>query len=288
MELRHLKYFLTLAEELHFSRAADKLYISQPPLSRMIKSLEIELGVDLFERNKRNVKLTEYGEYLKNESQRLFQNIDKISSQFEMMKNEIESQIKIGYVAAIMHSILPEILFRFKQIYPRINTYLFELDNESQIKALKSGEINIGFLRTPVNDRDLSFERIHKDHYLLIMSREHKFSKIDKNDLMKFKNEPLITFSKTCVPLNGVKNICKKIGYTPNIIHETNQIHSILRLVDSNMGYAIVPSTVLKGYDLNLKSISLAMYNEYIDLFIGYKSSNPLKVCSNFIEIIKK
>lgn len=288
MELRHLKYFLTLAEELHFGNAAKKLFISQPPLSRLIKSLENELGVKLFERNNKNVRLTIYGEYLKSEAQKIHHNVNLIRNHLELMKKGTEGQIKIGYVAAIMHSVLPEILSDLKNGYPKINTYLYELDNTNQINALKSGDIDIGFLRIRSNDKELEFEHIHDDPFVLIVSDEHELSKLDEVDLIQFKDEPLITFSKTCAPMQGVKNICKKAGFDPNIIHETNQINSILRLVGSNMGYSLIPSTVLKGYDLNVKSYDLSSYNESTELLIGYNPGNITQAVQNFIEITRK
>ena len=288
MELRHLKYFLTLADELHFGNAAKKLFISQPPLSRLIKSLEDELGVRLFERNNKKVRLTKYGEYLTAESQKLFHHVNLIKNHLELMKSGTEGQLKIGYIVAIMHSILPELLTNLKNDYPRINTYLYELENTDQINALKSGDIDIGFLRVPSNDRELKFEHIHDDPFLLIISSDHKLSELDNINLIQLKDDPLITFSKTCAPLRNVKNICKKAGYSPNIVHETNQINSILRLVESNMGYSIIPSTVLKGYSLKIKSYDLSGYNEYTPLFIGYNRSNLIDAVLNFIEVIRK
>lgn len=288
MELRHLKYFLTLADELHYGNAAKKLFISQPPLSRLIKSLEDELGVRLFERNNKHVSLTSYGVYLTAESQKLFQHVSMIKNHLELMKSGTQGQIKIGYVAAIMHSILPELLSKLKSNYPQINSYLYELENTSQIDALKSGDIDIGFLRVPTNDKELVFEHIHDDPFLLIISSDHRLSGQKTTDLIQLKDDPLITFSKTCAPLRNVKNICKKAGYSPNIVHQTNQINSILRLVESNMGYSIIPSAVIKGYSLKVRSYDLSAYNEYTPLFAGYNRTNLTEAVQNFIEVIRK
>jgi len=248
----------------------------------------MELGVKLFERNNKNVRLTVYGEYLQKEAQKLFHNINMIKNHLELMKNGCEGQIKVAYVASIMYSILPDILSDLKNNYPKINTFLYELNNINQISALKSGDIDIGFLRAPSDDKELTFEHIHNDPFVLIISNEHKLSNLNKIDLIQIKDEPMITFSKTCAPMRGIKNICKKAGFTPNIVHETNQINSILRLVSSNMGYSIIPSTVLNGCDLNVKSYDLSYYNEYTELLIGYNPGNITKAVHNFIEITRK
>ncbi len=288
MEIRHLKYFLTLADELHFGNAAKKLFISQPPLSRMIKLLEDELGVKLFERNNKNVRLTIYGEYLQKEAQQVIHNMNLIRNQLDAMKNGSTGQVKIGYIAAIMHSILPQVLSKLKVKFPDINTYLYELESSEQINALKSGDIDIGFLRVPSGDKDLVFEHVHDDPFVLIVSTEHEMAKSDRLDFGQLKHESMISFLKTCPPSKGIKNIFKKVGFTPNIVQETNQINSILRLVECNCRYSIVPSTVLDGYDLKLKAFDLSHFDEYSQLFIGYNPGNITKAVSNLIKVIEE
>ena len=288
MEIRHLKYFLTLAEELHFGNAAKKLFISQPPLSRMIKMLEDELGVRLFERNNKNVRLTAYGEYLQKEAQQIIHSTHRITNHLDAMKNGSKGQIKVGYIPSIMHSVLPQILSKLKDKYTAVNTYLSELESADQINALKSGEIDIGFLRIPSNDKELEFEHILDDPFVLIISQKHPLAVFDNIDLKQLDNEPMISFLKTCPPSKGVKNILRKAGHTPNIVQETNQINSILRLVECNCAYAIVPSTVLGGYDLKVKSFDLSYFDETTQLYMGYNPRNLTKPVENLLKMVKE
>ena len=288
MEIRHLKYFLTLADELHFGNAAKKLFISQPPLSRMIKMLEDELGVRLFERNNKNVRLTSYGKYLQKEAQQIIHSTHRITNHLDAMKNGSKGQIKVGYIPAIMHSVLPQILSKLKDKHTAISTYLSELESKDQINALKSGEIDIGFLRIPSDDKELEFEHILDDPFVLIVSEKHPLAVLENIDLKQLDNEPMISFLKSCPPTRGIKNIFKKAGHVPNIVQETNQINSILRVVECNCAYSIVPSTVLVGYDLKVKSFELSHFDETTPLYMGYNLNNLTKSVEDLIKIVKE
>lgn len=287
MKLLHLKYFLMLAQELHFGNAAKKLFISQPPLSRMIKSFENELGVRLFERNSRTVKMTVYGEYLRTEAEKIFQHINLVKNQLENMKDGSTGQIKIGYLPAIMHSVLPEILKKLYKMYPQITPILFEHTNDEQINALRSGDIDIAYIREPDDDKNITYEHIFDEPFVLILSDQHRFSKLKNIDLTELADEAFITFTKSCSPMRGILKICKKAGFSPNIVHETTQINSILRVVESNLGFSIVPITVIKAYDLKIKTYSLAKYNEFTGLTIAYNKSTIPKAVFSLIELTR-
>lgn len=290
MELRHLKYFVTVAEELHFKRAADKLYMAQPPLTRQIKKLEEELGVELLNRTKRKVELTEYGSYLKTEAVKLFQQVEAIKNHLEQLKKGVVGQIKIGYVGTVMHSLLPAVLTAIKNKFPEINTRLLELNNFEQVAALRSGEIDIGFIRMPMNIFDLVEKQIFNETFSLIIPRDHPLTKTNHISLSDLKDEPFVVFSRECAPemFDTIISICRKEGFAPRIVHESSQINSIVRLVESGLGYSIVPSGVQKGYKVNVKFYELSKCKERARLSLVYNPKHINKTSETTIDMIMK
>jgi len=288
METRLLKYFTVLADELHFGKAAKKLHISQPPLSRQIKDLENELGVRLFDRTKRNVRLTEYGKYLKRESNKLFNHIEAMKNHLESMKNGSEGQIKIGYIADFMYSIFPDILSDLKRKYPKIETILVESDTGSQISSLRAGQLNIGFIRTPIDANDIIMEPIYEETFSLILAKSHPLSMRKHIPLRELADEPYIGFSPECPqPLSrNVMNICSRAGFSPKVFIRSLQINSIVKLVEKNIGYAIVPigpKAVLKE---NVKSFELKNYPERAEISVAYNPESSDEIAKKAVKLI--
>lgn len=272
MELRHLKYFLTLSDELHFGKAAEKLFIAQPPLSRQIKELEENLGVKLFNRTKRNVELTPAGKYLQNEARNIFFQLENVKENIQSIGRGVDGQLKIGYVGAAMHSILPDILSRMNKQYPEIKTILFEMGNEEQKKAVLSGQLDVGFVRIPLVHEKLIVEKIHEETFSLIVSHNHPLAQKKRFNLINYANERFISFSSVCgrSMTYSIASICHKAGFAPNIAHETSQINTIVRLVESGIGYSIVPSSTVDAYNLKVKYVELKKYPERALLFLLY------------------
>lgn len=288
METRLLKYFSVLAEELHYGKAAKRLHISQPPLSRQIMDLEADLGVRLFNRTKRNVQLTAYGKYLKGESDRLFNQLEVIRNHLQLMKNGAEGQIKIGYVGDFMHSIFPDILSELKQEYPKIDTTLLESDTESQISALRTGLLDIGFIRTPIEVKDIVINPIYKETFSLILSKSHPLSSSKKIPLKKLADEPYIGFSPKCPPplSNSVMNICIKEGFAPKVIHRALQINSIVKLVENNVGYSIIPIGPKAVFKENVKFFELKNYPERAEISLAYNPKLIDEISMKVVDLI--
>ena len=285
METRLLKYFSVLAEELHFGKAAKRLYISQPPLSRQIRGLEEELGVRLFNRTKRNVQLTPYGKYLKEESYKLFNQIDVIKNHLQSMKDGVSSQVKISYVGDFMYSIFPEILSRLRKNYPKVQTVLSESDTESQIPSLMAGLVDIGFIRTPVEAKGLSIKRIYEESFSLILSKSHPLASRIKIPLKEMADEPYVGLSPRCSPAirNSVISICSKAGFFPNVIHAVSQINSIVKLVENNLGYSIIPSGIKDAFNQKVKFFELDDYPERAELSLVY---NPKQIDETSMKVV--
>lgn len=276
MELRHLRYFLAVAEELHFSRAAERLGIKQPPLSRQIKNLESELGVTLFDRTNRRVELTPAGRYLKEVASTLLLQSDQIRNTIGLIQEGNAGFVRIGYVGSAMHSILPALLRDLRRRYPDIHPELFELDNGAQVRGIKSGELDIGFVRTPINAGGLITRMVLEETFSLVLSSWHRLAEATEISLRSLADEPFIGFCRDCAPgmADQILQICNDAGFSPREVHSTTQLNAVLRLVESGFGFSIVPSSVRAGYDLNLRFVELtdipqraqlsAIYNEQL------------------------
>ncbi|MED3150925.1 LysR family transcriptional regulator, partial [Bacillus thuringiensis] len=150
MELRHLQYFVVVAEELHFGRAAARLQMTQPPLSQQIQQLEKEMGVTLFSRTKRKVELTEAGEMFLKEVKKAFEQIEKAVEVAQSAQRGEVGSLSIGFVGAAIYDILPSIVREYRKKFPRVSVALHELSTPDQVHALHDNRIDIGFLRPPI------------------------------------------------------------------------------------------------------------------------------------------
>ncbi len=158
MELRHLRYFKTLADLLHFGNAAKKLFISQPPLSRQIRELEEELGATLFTRSNKRVALTDAGAYLKTEVDNLFSRLEEVKNSVRQIHLNESGTLKIGYISSVYQTQLAEALKEMGAAFPYVKTSLYEIPTLSQIKALEEGELDVGILRAPVHSKVLKVQ----------------------------------------------------------------------------------------------------------------------------------
>jgi DNA-binding transcriptional LysR family regulator len=192
IELRHMRYFLAVAEELHFRKAAEKLFISQPGLSRQIKTLEDALGIVLFERHTRKVVLTKVGEYLKIEFSMQIKMLSHTLENAKMLQDGKQGALKIGYVGSAMQEVIPNLLLNFEKKHPNILCNLKEIDNQQQLEALLSFSLDIGFVRLERVPRALEIKPILKENFCLVLPTDHEIDSSNFKSLGQFKEEAFI------------------------------------------------------------------------------------------------
>jgi DNA-binding transcriptional LysR family regulator len=279
MDLRLLNYFVILSEELHFARAAERLHISQPPLTRAIQQFERELGVQLFERSKKTVLLTHAGAELLKDAKVLLQQTDTIANKVKQFGGTNAGVIKVGYVGAVMHCALPEALASFSKKYPDIKLYFKENANIDMLHGVSNGLLDIAFIRTWLNPENLHQELLLEDPFIVAMSSNHKLAKKHKIKPKELAEESFIIFLRECGPtiFDNTLAICKNAGFVPNIAHESTQLNSILRLVESGYGIALLPKNIDNGYSLNIKYCALESVKEKVPLLMITRKSTPSK-----------
>ncbi|MCT4603337.1 MAG: LysR family transcriptional regulator, partial [Marinifilum sp.] len=258
-EFRHFRYFLALAEDLHFRKASERLFISQPGLSRQIKQMEEALGVNLFERHNRKVKLTKAGEYMQRELINNFQRLDDIISHAKLLNDGMDGNLKLGYVGSAMQRVIPDLLLKFKEEHPNVLFDINEMDNNKQIKALLKQEIDVGFVRMERVPRGLNILPLFEDTFSLVLPADHKVDASNFEGLSQFKDEPFILFDSSYSQsyYEKVMQIFDDAGFSPIISHNTVNASSIFRLIENNFGVSIVPTSLKLGYDMKIKFIEL-------------------------------
>jgi DNA-binding transcriptional LysR family regulator len=287
MELRHLLYFKTVAEELHFRNAAVKLFISQPPLSRQIKELEDELGVLLFTRKNKRVNLTDAGKYFKEEVDGIFARLEETKSTVQQIHKSESGELKIGYISSVYQSHLADVLIAMRDVFPYIKTNLFEIPTLTQIKALEQGTLDVGILRAPVHSNQLKVQTLFFEPFMVVIPDAVSKFKTQDELVAYLKGSPFIFFNKDFAPSynNKLVEICGRMGFTPEIVHEANNVHSILQLIEAGLGVSILPYSLKQQYSyLKVSFIELENIPVNTEVVLAYKQTNKSAALKWFIE----
>ena len=288
LELRQFRYFLAVADHLHFRKAAEQLYISQPGLSKQIRKLEEVLGVALFKRHNRKVELTRAGLYLQTELRLLLQNMDSVIMHTRLMEDGKEGNLRFGYVGSAMQEAIPKILLEIRKTYPKILFDLKELDNQIQIESLFKQEIDIGFVRMERVPRGLVMEPILEDTFSLVLPTEHPINQDTFQGLEQFQEEKFILFkpSYSNSYYEKIMQLFDESGFMPNISHNTVHASTIYRLVENNFGVSIVPTSLQIGYDMAVKFIELRNSKQRTTLNMVWNASNRNPILKNVLDLI--
>lgn len=246
MELRHLRYFVTLAEELHFGRAAERLHIAQPPLSQQIRQLEVELGFQLFHRTKRTVQLTEAGQVFLGEVQQIFQQLDRAIQVGRKTSRGEMGQLVVGFVSSTAYNVLPTILRTFRTHVPDVSLELHELSTEQQLQWLREGRIDVGFLRPPIDEDTFSVATIYQEPLVVALPEAHPLANGASVSLRSLSSELFIFFPRSIAPglYDQIISLCQQADFSPTVAQEAMQMQTIVSLVAAEMGIAIVPESL--------------------------------------------
>jgi DNA-binding transcriptional LysR family regulator len=201
VELRHLRYFLAVAESLHFGRAAHQLRIAQPSLSHQIRQLESELQTKLFERSKKRVTLTESGQLFLEESRLILEHADRAALTARTGKRRETGQVRVGFDYWIDWTKLGEAVKRFDKAHPTVQVQLFSMSSAQQIAALHEARIDIGLVRPPVTDPRLSSEDLLAESFVLALAQNHRLAAHKRIALTSLKDEPFITAQRESLPM---------------------------------------------------------------------------------------
>jgi DNA-binding transcriptional LysR family regulator len=280
IELRNMRYFLAVAEELHFRKAAEKLFISQPGLSRQIKLLEEELGIILFERHNRKVVLTTVGEYLKTEFTQQLKVIESTLTNAKLIHDGKKGELKIGYVGSAMQDVIPNLLLKFEDKNPDILFDLKEIDNQKQIEDLVSLSLDIGFVRLERVPLTLEIKSILEENFCLVLPKNHPIDKENFENIAQFKEESFILFDAkySASYYEKVMQIFDDYNFTPIISHNTIHSSSIFKLVENNFGISIVPKSLAKksGYRIKFIELDTIVQKTKLSIIWNKKNGNPL------------
>lgn len=289
IELRHLRYFLSVAEELHFRKAAEKLFISQPGLSRQIKQMEDDLGVTLFERHNRKVKLSPTGEYLKKEIDIILKTLDTTLAHSQLIEKGFEGELKFGYIGSAMQNVIPDLLLTIRKEIPNIHFNLKEMDNQQQIDSVLAQDIDFGFVRLERVPKGIEIKPLMEDTFSLVLPKNHPITSKNFKDLSQLKTESFILFDASYSEpyYQNVMQLFDDSGFTPIIAHNTIHASSIYRLVENNFGVSIVPTSLQMGYQMDIKFIELKNIRQRTTLQLIWNKSNRNPIINKVLSLIK-
>ncbi|NYT58107.1 LysR family transcriptional regulator [Alcaligenaceae bacterium] len=245
MDFRHLKQFVVLAETLNFRKAAEKLHMSQPPLSVSIRKLEAELGVELFLRGKDGVKLTESGEAALADARRALFHAGQFKQAAVAASTGEGGVLRVGFVGSATHAILPDILSRFRQRYPKVQLVLREATSIRIVQELADESLGVGVVRVPVStDSRIRLLTLLTENFVLAMPKSHPLAQRQTLRLKDLAEEDFILYSASNA--TGLRmaaiHACQLAGFTPRVAQEAVQVQTVLGLVEAGLGLALVPS----------------------------------------------
>lgn len=271
MELRHLRYFVAVAEEMNISRAAARLRVSQPPLSRQIRDLEQEIGAPLFDRRNKHLKLTAAGMQLLPEAKKILLHVTRAARLAKAASTGPAGQITIAFPSPLGGLFLPRIIRSFRNKFSFVDIDLHEMLPRQQIEALLDHHIDLGFLaKTELEStNDLDFHHLMDVQLRLALTPGHPLTKLRRIPLHKLKEEKFIMFKRSSAPATHdfILQACRSGGLEANIVKQSDRGQSILNLVASGIGVAIVPEhfqryrteLVLRQSTPSLPKLSLCM-----------------------------
>ena len=288
LELRHFVYFLAVAEELHYRKAAEKLFISQPGLSTQIKKMEEILETQLFVRDKKKVELTPAGNYLKGEVEFILNHLEQTKKQLKLVDKGHMGEVRIGFLGSAMQNVVPKLLLNMKKTHPLVHTSLEELSNRAQISAILKDKLDLGFVRMARVPKGLQIKPIFEDTFSLVLPEDHPLDEKNFKGIQQVALDDFILFSQDYSPLyfDTVMSICEDGGFSPNVSHKSVHAQTIFKLVENKLGIAIVPTALQYGFQMKVKFIELKRIKQRAVLSMVWKVDNRNPALQNCLDLL--
>ncbi|EEY91208.1 DNA-binding transcriptional regulator HcaR [Acinetobacter lwoffii] len=290
MELRHLRYFITVAEELNFSKAALKLYTAQPSLSQQIKDLEEDVGVKLLNRTKRKVELTEEGAVFLEQARLTLAQADKAVAMARQVSQAKQQMLRIGFVPVAEMKIFPYILPNLRVQNSDLKIELLSLNNNEQMRLLKKGDLDLTFTRHNFNSDEIESQFVIREPLIFLLPKDHPLAKYERIPVKALNGiDFIIPSAEQSLTLNqAILDFAKANGIELNIVQKADNILFNINSIGMGLGCTILPgyiapltmdNTVIRPLDVELP---------YLDLYVSYHKNNKSYVVSKFLELLTR
>jgi DNA-binding transcriptional LysR family regulator len=246
IDLRRLEYFVAVAEELHFSRAAARLGIAQPPLSQQIQKLEAEVGAQLFDRSHRAVALTTAGRALLPEARTLLAMSERVAGIARAVQDGRAGRLRLGLTGSTAFRLVPTLLRHYRSEYPDVVIQLSELPTADQVEQLADGRLDAGLTRAPILGGDLASVIVWSEALLVVLPADHALAGSAAIAVSELAAEPFVLFPRERGPglYELVSGLCAEAGFAPKVVQEAVQMQTLVGLVAAGFGVSIVPASV--------------------------------------------
>jgi DNA-binding transcriptional LysR family regulator len=289
LDVRQIRYFAVVAEEKHFGRAAQRLGMSQPPLSLAIRQLEAELETPLFRRNSRHVELTRAGIALQREARLLLRQFEEAKAQVKAVADGKEGRLRVGFGGSMLYRGLPQIVDLFRKKNPGIELLLTELNSVEQVAAIKRDEIDFGFVLGAKTAAELNGFRFHAEPFVACVPLHHPAAKARTLKLGRLKNDEFVLFARSASPhyFESIVSICVANGFMPDVKHEVRHWTSVVSFVESGMGVSLVPRTMNARRVTRARFVEISGRHEPSETWCVWKDADQRPGLKAMIDVSK-
>ncbi|MBE9011064.1 LysR family transcriptional regulator [Pseudanabaenaceae cyanobacterium LEGE 13415] len=290
MELRHLRYFTIVAEELHFGRAADRLQMTQPALSKQIHSLESELGVLLFTRTKRTVQLTAAGQVFLEQAQQLLDHADRAVHLARRAARGEMGTLRLGFTTTATQTVLPAYLSKFRDRYPHVELTMQELSTEAQVQALHQHQIDLAFLHPPIDERGLTLYQIWTEPFVVVLPKHHRLVQQNAIDLRELAQEQFILHTRQEGPTlyRQFLELCQQLGFEPAIVQEAASHTTRICLAAAGQGVTFIPESIQTLVSAEVVCKPIEPCPIQMEFAAAWRRNDQTPVLEAFLAIVRK
>jgi DNA-binding transcriptional LysR family regulator len=288
MELRQLRYFVAVAEDLHFGHAALRLRIAQPALSRQIQALEKELMVQLLFRNRRRVQITPAGQVFLDRARLILARAEDAVLAAQRAGGGMSGSLNLGFVGSATYDVLPSVLRAFREAAPHVELTLSEMTVHSQLEALTEKRIDIGLLRLPAETEGIVFRTISREPLYVALPSSHRLAQLPALRMSALAAEPFVLYPDHPRPswTEFVIGLCQQAGFRPIVAQRTVEIQTTLSLVAAGIGVSIVPKCVGNIHRKDVAFRRLAGVRARTELLAAYREQDPSPVVQTFLKAL--
>jgi DNA-binding transcriptional LysR family regulator len=289
VELRHLRYFVAVAEERHFGRAAARLHIAQPPLSQQIRQLEAELGFPLLERTTRRVDLTDAGRAYLEHARVILIDVERAGERARRVADGLEGELRVGCVGSATYSLMPAFARELRRALPAVDSaFRGEMLVSQQVDALLNQELDLAILRPPVHEASLKLSKLRSDRLLVAVPDDHRVVGQNQARMSDLNDETFVAHTGRDSIMHGVlMDLCADAGFAPRVRHEVVETSTLVTFVSAGLGVAVVPEGVARLGIPGVVFLPLVGERTLIDLSAAVRADDSRPVVGRALRVLE-